>query len=121
MQNAAVDHIDRQQWTVRLDSVRVWPVMRKSLVWVLGLAEAWALAACGGGNGRTADAGASDAPPPSEDAAIDVAIDASLGITSPPPCGFTEALDASNDATTEATGLTIGTTDQSLCGTINTD
>jgi hypothetical protein len=54
-----------------------------------------------------------DAPP-------DAPPDASLGLISPPPCGYTEKADGTNQATAEPTALTVGTTDHSLCGTINT-
>lgn len=100
--------------------------MWKSSVWVLVtgslnlLAAVGALTACGSSNGRGADAGV-PVDSSSRDAPIDAPIDASLGVMSPAPCGFTEASDATNDATAEVTALTVGTTDQSLCGTINTN
>ncbi|HEY0194064.1 MAG TPA: hypothetical protein VGC42_23260 [Kofleriaceae bacterium] len=89
--------------------------------WVLGFVEVWALAACGGGHsGSSPDAGVPGDSSSVDAALIDAPIDAGE-VTSPPPCGFTEALDATNDATAEASALTVGTTDQSLCGTINTN
>jgi hypothetical protein len=75
------------------------------------------LAACGGNSNRPVDAGVPDSPP----------VDTAMPDTGPPPCGYTEKADSSNDPAAdpdsnpapEATGLTVGNTPQILCGTIN--
>jgi hypothetical protein len=99
--------------------------MRTLKVWVIGLCTSGGLVACGGGSGsQPKDAmPSSDAELPIDaapDAAPDAMPDAALGLSSPPPCGYTEQFDVTNLTTSEETGLTVGAVDQSLCGIINT-
>lgn len=70
-----------------------------------------AVAACGGGGNHLTDAAPAPDAPVSDTAAMPDA--------GPPPCGYTEQADTTNEATVELTELTVGATPQILCGTIN--
>lgn len=86
--------------------------MRASMVFVTGLCAVGGVAGCGGGDRLTDASPAMDASTP--DGPASAAPDAA-----PSPCGYTEKADTSNDLTAEPTGLTVGLTPQTLCGTIN--
>jgi len=84
----------------------VWSVL---VAGVAGFGALGGVAACGGDRDRPGDAGF-DAP----------ALDAAQPDAGPPPCSYTERSDATNDPTAEPTGLTVGSSPQTLCGKINT-